>query len=162
MKRIGALVLAVSLSSIVLLGCLGGTSQGSPYDSILDAQEIPGDWEMTYQETNFITWDRQGGYREIFRSFEWSNSTLEIEIIIYGISSRSERTFPLYEPPSGVVPTSVNVGDEGIYWSLMPDSQYIHFKEGGALAYSSLSNPDHPELDKNWFIDVMRLQALKV
>jgi hypothetical protein len=162
MKKIVAIVVAVILSSIVLLGCLEGAFQRYPYELILDPEEIPGDWEITQQEIVNITWDRAGGSQSIFRTYESSNSTLNIEIVIYGLTDRAERTFPLHEAPAGVTPVEIEIGDEGYYWSPSSDSQNVHFIKDSILVYSWLSNQDHPELDGDWLIDLMRLQESRL
>ena len=113
MKKIVAIIVAVILPSIVLLGCLEGAFLISPYKLILDPEEMQGDWEITQQEVVNITWDRAGGSQNIFRTYEWSNSTLWIEIIIYGVPERAERTFPLHEASANITPVEIEIGDEG-------------------------------------------------
>lgn len=162
MKKIVVIVVAVILSSIVFLGCLEGSFLGSPYELILDPEEIPGDWEISQQEIVNITWDRQGGSQSIFRIYELANSTLGIEIIIFGVPDRAERTFPLHEAPIDITPVNIEIGDEGFYWSPTSDLHYVHFIKERILVYSWLSNPDHPELDGDWLIDLMMFQEAKI
>jgi hypothetical protein len=162
MKKVVAIAVTIIMLSIVLLGCLEGAFLESPYDLILDPEEIPGDWEITQQEIVNITWDRAGGSQSIFRTYEWSNSTLGIEIIIYGVPERAERTFPLHKAPVNITPVEIEIGDEGFYWSITSDSHYVHFIKRGTLVYSWLSNPDHQELDGDWLIDLMRLQESRI
>ena len=162
-KKLTALVLTVTLTSILFLGCLGSGTQDSPNDLILGTENIsPGDWKIIHDDRYYVNWDRQGGYWYITRTFEWSDSTLGIEIIIYGIPERAEKTFPIHGPSHGIMPVEIQIGDEGVYWISSSDFQYVHYRKDGALVYSWLDNPDHQELDMDWFISLMRLQASKI
>ncbi len=147
--------------SVSLLGCLG-RGEVLPSDIMLDSNEIPGDWEITNE--NFVnrTWDRQGGYRNMVRTFEWKGAVMTIQIEVYGFPSRAEDSFPTVEPPAGTVPSEVQLGEEGLYWSSMPDEHAFHFRDGGVVVYSKLSNSDQARLGIGLFFDIMNSIQSKI
>lgn len=153
MKKIVAVVMVVALSSL-FLGCLTWTPPILPVDLMPHPDEIPGDWEVTDEEFLNRTWDRRGGTRMMAGTFELSGSALEIEIISYGLVSTAERDFPIHQPPAGASTVEIEIGDEALFWSLSPDSHFVHFRKGGIVVHSSLSS-DSPDLDGDWLIELM-------
>lgn len=152
-------MVAASLLSVTFLGCLSNVTRGSPYDLILDSDQIQGDWTITSQELEYISWDRVGGRQILVRYYDWLNSTLYIEVTVFGILYTAETNYPMHEPPSGTKAEDINIGNVGIYWTSSPDFQYIHFRKGNTLVYSWLHSPGQPELDKKWYADLMNLEA---
>jgi hypothetical protein len=162
---IRTIFLVMSLGFVVTFGILilGMTlsTDHDPYAKILDADEIPGEWELVEQENRLVNWDRQGGYREAIRTYTWSDADLMIQVTEYYLEERADRLFPAHGPSDESEIMTIQVGDEGIYWT-EEDVQHIHFRQGGFLIYSSLQDGGNPELDFDWFMDVMETQDLIV
>ena len=153
------IIAMVLVFGILIFGMLNPTA-GSPYDKILDAGEIAGDWTVTEESERLNTWDRQGGSQMVTRTYTLSNSTLMIEITEY-YEERAERSFPTQEPPDGVASKPVNLGDEGLFW-ISDGRMYIHYRLGGNIVFSWLDDGGNPDLDEGWFLELMGLQEIKI
>lgn len=155
-----AMVLGIVVTVGILLFGIISSPEYDPYEKMLEAEQIEGDWTLFDQREQLNTWDRQGGYQEVTRAYAWSEARLFIEVMEYFADDRAERLFPVHGP-SQDEPMTVPLGDDGIYWT-SGDIQYVHFRQGNYLVYSWMMDGGNEYLDFDWFMEVMELQELKL